>query len=380
MSVTVPSTPPYGARSPQEELATSRSGAVRLSGRDAPKNIINALALQRYLEGTEPCARSLEIGHAVEVAAVLPPGAAIIRSHRAPDGSGCWLVRGPNWTAQMESIRAGDGHVVRFMVTAGRDETAERVVSAFSAAAHPVAVDHSQVDVGFWRLSDGGTARRTARPLPAAAWPDIRGNYTAAAAGRFDELVALQPKDLFGTILVVHGPPGTGKTTALRSLAREWRDWCTFEYILDHDKILASVDYLTEVAFGEADTASPRRGRPWRMLVIEDGDALIRADQRRGSAHLSRLLNITDGMVGMERQVLVAITTNEELYRVHPAVTRPGRCLAKVEVGLLSAAEASTWSGRPVGGPMSLAELYAQKVKGTSSQGDRLRHTVGQYL
>lgn len=371
----------HGTGAAQESLLGFEASALRLSGRDAPKHIINALALERYLDGAEPCARSLEIGHPVEVEAVLPADARVIRTHRAPDGSGCWLVRGAGWTAQVDSVRAADRHVVRLMVTAGLDETAERVVSAISAAADPSPVDASHVDIGFWRLSDSGSARRSTRPLPAPAWPDIRGNYTGAAATGFDELAALAPEDIFGAILVVHGPPGTGKTTAIRSLAREWRNWCAFEYILDHDKILASADYLTEVAFGEANAGTPGLGRPWRMLVIEDGDALIRADGgRSSSAHLSRLLNITDGMIGMERQVLVAITTNEDLHRVHPAITRPGRCLAQVEVGLLSATEAGTWSGRPVGGPMSLAELYAQRIKGVSGFADAARHAVGAYL
>ncbi|MEU9663813.1 DUF5925 domain-containing protein [Streptomyces chartreusis] len=381
MSGVVPIAGVHAIETERESLPGFESSTLRLSGRDTPKNIINALALERYLGGVEPCARSLEIGHPVEVEAVLPSDAGIIRTHRAPDGSGCWLVRGAGWTAQVDSIRAADRHVVRIMVTAVRDEIAEHVVSGISAAADPAATDASQVDIGFWRLSDSGSARRSTRPLPAPAWPDIRDNYTSRAASHFDQLAALAPQDLFGTILVVHGPPGTGKTTAMRSLARGWRNWCAFEYILDHDKILASADYLTEVAFGEASTGTPGLDRPWRMLVIEDGDALIRADAgRSSSAHLSRLLNITDGMIGMERQVLIAITTNEDLHRVHPAITRPGRCLAEVEVGLLSTAEASRWSGRPVGGPMSLAELYAQKVKGVPGSVNTARHTIGPYL
>jgi hypothetical protein len=56
--------------------------------------------------------------------------------------------------------------------------------------------------------------------------------------------------------------------------------------------------------------------------------------------------------------VLVGITTNEDIARLHPAVVRPGRCLAQLEVGRLSAVEATSWLGRPA--PAStLAELYA---------------------
>ena len=70
------------------------------------------------------------------------------------------------------------------------------------------------------------------------------------------------------------------------------------------------------------------------MLVLEDCDELIRADAKRGAGQaLSRLLNLTDGVVGQGLDVLVCLTTNEDLHRLHPAITRPGRCLAEIFVG-----------------------------------------------
>ena len=80
------------------------------------------------------------------------------------------------------------------------------------------------------------------------------------------------------------------------------------------------------------------------MLLLEDCDELIRPDAKHASGQaLSRLLNLTDGMVGHGLRTLVCLTTNEELWRLHPAVTRPGRCLAQIEVGRLSPSEAADW-------------------------------------
>jgi hypothetical protein len=82
----------------------------------------------------------------------------------------------------------------------------------------------------------------------------------------------------------------------------------------------------------------------WRLLILEDCDELIHGEAKHAAGQgLSRLLNLTDGMLGQGRDVLVAITTNEDLTRLHPAVIRPGRCLAQIEVGPLSAAEARRW-------------------------------------
>jgi hypothetical protein len=67
------------------------------------------------------------------------------------------------------------------------------------------------------------------------------------------------------------------------------------------------------VKAGRCGSRVPRRGRTPRCQA------------------LSRLLNLTDGLLGQGRKVLVAITTNEDLTRLHPAVVRPGRCLARIE-------------------------------------------------
>lgn len=112
----------------------------------------------------------------------------------------------------------------------------------------------------------------------------------------------------------------------------------------------------------DAPAAEERPRRRWRLLVVEDCDELLRGDARSVSGQaLSRLLNLTDGLVGQGREVLVALTTNEPLARLHPAIVRPGRCLAQVEVGALPRDEAVAWlgSGTGVASSMTLAELFA---------------------
>ena len=83
------------------------------------------------------------------------------------------------------------------------------------------------------------------------------------------------------------------------------------------------------------------------------------------------LLNLTDGVVGQGLDVLVCVTTNEELSRLHPAIVRPGRCLAQIHVGPLPADEAAAWLGRSTGigrGGATLAELYARAASSTRSR------------
>ncbi len=94
------------------------------------------------------------------------------------------------------------------------------------------------------------------------------------------------------------------------------------------------------------ETSDPSRRARWRLLVLEDADELLRADAKKETGQaLSRLLNVADGFLGQGERVLVLITTNEPLGRLHPAVIRPGRCLAEVEFTPLTAAESAAFLG-----------------------------------
>jgi len=100
--------------------------------------------------------------------------------------------------------------------------------------------------------------------------------------------------------------------------------------------------------------------------VLEDAGELLAADARAVAGQaLSRLLNLTDGLLGAGMRTLVLVTTNEPLRRLHPAVVRPGRTWAEVEFGALSAGEANAWLADHGHGDLSadrdmtLAELFA---------------------
>ena len=98
---------------------------------------------------------------------------------------------------------------------------------------------------------------------------------------------------------------------------------------------------------------APRNDSPqWRVLVIEDAGELLREDAKsRVGQALSRLLNLGDGILGQGLRVIVLITTNEPIQRLHPALLRPGRCLSEIEFRKSTAAECGGEE------PLSLAEV-----------------------
>jgi hypothetical protein len=102
----------------------------------------------------------------------------------------------------------------------------------------------------------------------------------------------------------------------------------------------------------------------WRLLLMEDTGELLSADAKERSGQgLSRLFNVVDGLIGQGLRILVMVTTNEGVGRLHPAIARPGRCALLHEFGRLSLKEATAWlaahgTAATVTQPTTIADLY----------------------
>jgi hypothetical protein len=256
------------------------------------------------------------------------------------------------------ALLVSHGGACEIVVAARGARAADRAMRELASTLRSQPRRDKRVPMRFWTNTHNGTDARR-RAIEAPKWGRIAGNYPSHPRRAIDGLVAAREPGN-GALLLWHGEPGTGKTHALRALVRSWRDWCSAHYVTDPERFLAGTSYLMDVATSRRGEDEPE----WRLVVLEDAGELMSASARSDTGQgLSRVLNLTDGMLGQGVKCILLVTTNEPLGRLHPAVHRPGRCWASVEFDAFDPAEATAWLAargveRDVTAPMTLAQLY----------------------
>ncbi len=169
-----------------------------------------------------------------------------------------------------------------------------------------------------------------------------------------DEVIRtrLNKKDDKGIVLL-HGFPGTGKTTYLRYLIGKIKKRVLF---LSPN---VACD-LTDPGFIDLLIDNPNT-----VIVIEDAENIIMDRKLSGSSAVSNLLNISDGLLADFLNVQLICTFNSSLTMVDSALTRKGRLIAKYEFGKLSVGKAQKLSNHLgfdsiITKPMTVAEVSNQ--------------------
>ncbi|MDQ4113826.1 MAG: ATP-binding protein [Actinomycetota bacterium] len=259
-------------------------------------------------------------------------------------------------------------------------------VAALLAVHEPPESD--ELDIKVW--AEGFKGEYDSLHIPKEPWEMNRRNYATSTARGIDPLMELSEAPSGGKLLLWYGSPGTGKSHAVTSLASAWAPWCETHLVTDAEQFFTDPTYLRSIvesgphrnvphflhSYADEATDKPPKAK---LIVCEDADEYLRVDAReRSGPALGRLLNLTDGLYGRDRDCYVLLTTNDDIARLHPAVIRPGRCLSQVEFPALSAAEARAWSGDPtVTRDMTIAELFA---RGGGRRVETTTERIGAYL
>lgn len=157
-------------------------------------------------------------------------------------------------------------------------------------------------------------------------------------------------------IVLLHGLPGTGKTTYLRYLIGKIKKRLLFlspnvaGNLMDPEFIELLIDH------------------PNTVVIIEDAENIIMDRTTSKDSSVSNLLNISDGLLADFLNVQLICTFNSSLTLVDSALMRKGRLIAKYEFGKLGVTKAQRLSNHlgfdnVINKPMTVAEISNQHEK-----------------
>ena len=152
-------------------------------------------------------------------------------------------------------------------------------------------------------------------------------------------------------IIILHGLPGTGKTSYIRHLCG----------LTDKPKLFIPPNLATRIA--DPEFINLLHDNTNSILLIEDAEELLAKRDGHGGNAVSNLLNLSDGLLSDGFHIQIICTFNAELARIDKALLRKGRLIASyrfeaLEIEKAQALATSLGQTEPVLEATSLADLY----------------------
>lgn len=182
----------------------------------------------------------------------------------------------------------------------------------------------------------------------------IEDNYNDDFDNVNKQIIKRLKKDKDKGLVLLHGKPGTGKTSYIRYLVSTVKKKVIF------------LPPNMAAAITDPNLISVLIQNPNSILVIEDAENIIMDRNKEGNSPVSILLNLTDGLLADCLHIQIICSFNTDLSKVDNALLRKGRLIAKYEFQELEVCKAQALSDRLgfsliIQRPTTLTEVYNQE-------------------
>ena len=192
----------------------------------------------------------------------------------------------------------------------------------------------------------------------------IRDNYNDDFFGIHNTIFKRLSKKNDKGLILLHGKPGTGKTSYIR-----------FLITLLKKKIIFLPPNLA-CGITNPSLMSILMDNPNSIFVIEDAENIIIDREASAGSPVTALLNISDGLLSDCLNIQIICSFNVDINKVDNALLRKGRLIAKYEFKELETDKAQALSTKlgfdtEITKPMTLTEIYNQDEKDFQQQKQR---------
>jgi DNA replication protein DnaC len=172
----------------------------------------------------------------------------------------------------------------------------------------------------------------------------IENNYTNETMMQLNNVIKnLSNPQPPGRIVILEGPPGTGKTHLIKGILSKISDAILILLPTQYSDFITGPSFITTML-----NSFETRKNKSIVFVLEDAESSLVKRDTMNYSQISTFLNIGDGIIGDALDIKLIATTNVNKMDIDEAILRPGRLLERIEVNPLEEEKALEVTARLV--------------------------------